>query len=147
MAYPDYGCNLHVAAARVCSDLASSCSGSTYQARIEVTHTPSPSRPSGFAAAHGTRRSECPQPGGQVDLPACDSLRSPLTAASLRLGELPWVSAGGRLLLSGDPMAARGTDEATARSIRALFDLPRFVVVAVERWAGWGRLTLVPKVT
>ena len=44
-------------------------------------------------------------------------------------------------------MAARGTDEATARSIRALFDLPRFVLVAVERWAGWGRLTLVPKVT
>jgi RNase P subunit RPR2 len=44
-------------------------------------------------------------------------------------------------------MADRGTDEATAQSIRALFDLPRFVLVAVERWAGWGRLTLVPKVT
>ena len=44
-------------------------------------------------------------------------------------------------------MAERGTDEATARSIRALFDLPRFVLVAVERWAGWGRLTLVPRDT
>lgn len=44
-------------------------------------------------------------------------------------------------------MADAGTDEATARSIRALFDLPRYVLVAVERWAGWGRLTLVPKNT
>jgi transposase len=44
------------------------------------------------------------------------------------------------------PMADRGT-AATARSIRALFDLPRYVLVAVERWAGWGRLTLVPKTT
>ena len=41
-------------------------------------------------------------------------------------------------------MADRGT-EAAARSIRALFDLPRYILVAVERWAGWGRLTLVPK--
>ncbi len=43
-------------------------------------------------------------------------------------------------------MADRVT-EATARSIRGLFDLPRHVVVAVERWAGWGRLTLVPRST
>ncbi|MGH9317161.1 MAG: ISL3 family transposase [Thermoanaerobaculia bacterium] len=28
-----------------------------------------------------------------------------------------------------------------------MFDLPRYVLVAVERWAGWGRLTLVPKHT
>jgi transposase len=28
-----------------------------------------------------------------------------------------------------------------------LFDLPRYVLVAVERWAGWGRLTLVSKNT
>lgn len=41
-------------------------------------------------------------------------------------------------------MADRSSD-ATARSIRALFNLPRYVLVAVERWAGWGRLTLVPK--
>lgn len=40
---------------------------------------------------------------------------------------------------------AERTNEATARSIRALFDLPRHVIVSVERWAGWGRLTLVPK--
>jgi transposase len=37
--------------------------------------------------------------------------------------------------------------EATAKSLRGLFDLPRFVVQRVERWAGWGRLTLVPKTT
>jgi transposase len=37
--------------------------------------------------------------------------------------------------------------EATAKSLRALFDLPRFVVLRVERWAGWCRLTLVPKTT
>ena len=43
-------------------------------------------------------------------------------------------------------MADRST-EATARNIRALFDLPRHILVAVERWAGWGRLTLVPKNT
>jgi transposase len=43
-------------------------------------------------------------------------------------------------------MAEEGR-EATARSIRALFDLPRHVVVKVERWAGWGRLTLVPRDT
>lgn len=36
---------------------------------------------------------------------------------------------------------------ATAKSIRALFDLPRYDLVLVERWAGWGRLTLVPKNT
>jgi transposase len=41
-------------------------------------------------------------------------------------------------------MAAGG---ATAKSIRALFDLPRYNLVLVERWAGWGRLTLVPKNT
>jgi len=45
-------------------------------------------------------------------------------------------------------MADRGTDdEATARTIRALFDLPRYVLVGVDRWAAWGRLTLVPKST
>jgi transposase len=33
--------------------------------------------------------------------------------------------------------------EAPAKSLRALFDLPRYVVVRVERWAGWGRLTLM----
>ena len=43
-------------------------------------------------------------------------------------------------------MADRNT-EAPARSIRALLDLPRFVLVAVERWAGWGRLILVSKAT
>jgi transposase len=32
-----------------------------------------------------------------------------------------------------------------ARSIRALLDLPRYLVVAVKRSAGWGRLTLVPR--
>jgi len=35
--------------------------------------------------------------------------------------------------------------EASLRSIRALLDLPGYVVARVERWAGWGRLTLVPK--
>jgi len=44
-------------------------------------------------------------------------------------------------------MEDAGTNEATARSIRALFDLPRYVLVAVERWAGWGRLRLVPRNT
>jgi len=43
-------------------------------------------------------------------------------------------------------MATRHS-EASARSIRALFDLPRYILVAVERWAGWARLTLVPKNT
>jgi transposase len=43
-------------------------------------------------------------------------------------------------------MADRDT-EATARSIRALFDLPRYLLVTVERWTGWGRLTLVSKNT
>jgi transposase len=38
-------------------------------------------------------------------------------------------------------------EAATARSIRALFDLTRYQLVLVERWAGWGRLTLVPKNT
>lgn len=42
---------------------------------------------------------------------------------------------------------ARDQTEATARSIRALFDLPRYVLVGVERWAGWGRLTLLPRNT
>lgn len=37
--------------------------------------------------------------------------------------------------------------EATAKSIRALFDLTRYNLVLVERWAGWGRLTLVRKNT
>jgi transposase len=40
---------------------------------------------------------------------------------------------------------AHGGPEATAKSIRALFDLPRYVLVGVERWAGWGRLKLVPR--
>lgn len=35
--------------------------------------------------------------------------------------------------------------EASARSIRALFDLPRYLVQRVERWAGWGRLILVAR--
>lgn len=35
--------------------------------------------------------------------------------------------------------------EATAKSIRALFDLPRYLLVMVERWSGWGRLTLLPR--
>ena len=38
-----------------------------------------------------------------------------------------------------------GRKEATARSIRALFDLPMYDLVRVERWAGWGRLALVAK--
>jgi transposase len=40
-----------------------------------------------------------------------------------------------------------GNAQASARSIRALFDLPRYLVKRVERWSGWGRLTLVPKHT
>ena len=43
-------------------------------------------------------------------------------------------------------MAGKFT-EATARSIRALFDLPGYTLVAVRRWAGWGQLTLVSKRT
>lgn len=39
----------------------------------------------------------------------------------------------------------RDVGEASARSLRALFDLPRYLVTHVERWAGWGRLTLVAK--
>ncbi|MFH0902878.1 MAG: ISL3 family transposase [Pseudomonadota bacterium] len=35
--------------------------------------------------------------------------------------------------------------EATAQSIRALFDLPRYGLIHVKRWAGWGQLTLVSK--
>ena len=35
--------------------------------------------------------------------------------------------------------------EANLRSIRALLDLPSYVVQRVERWAGWGRLTLAQK--
>jgi transposase len=42
---------------------------------------------------------------------------------------------------------ARGITKATAKSIQALFDLPRYVLVDVQRWAGWGRLTLVPRKT
>ncbi len=41
-------------------------------------------------------------------------------------------------------MAGRKCDH-IAQSIRALLDLPRYVVVAAKRWAGWGRLTLVPR--
>lgn len=41
----------------------------------------------------------------------------------------------------------RASAEASAKSIRALFDLPRYVVQRVERWVGWGRLTLVPRRT
>lgn len=40
---------------------------------------------------------------------------------------------------------AEGRYDRVARSIRALLDLPRYVVVAVRRWAGWGCLTLVPR--
>ena len=40
---------------------------------------------------------------------------------------------------------AEGRSDRVARSIRALLDLPRYLVVAVERWAGWGRLRLVPR--
>ena len=40
---------------------------------------------------------------------------------------------------------AEGKCDHVAQSIRALLDLPRYVVVAVKRWAGWGRLTLVPR--
>lgn len=43
-----------------------------------------------------------------------------------------------------DPMA-EGTTDRTDRGIRALLDLPRYVVVAVERWPGWGRLTLLAR--
>jgi transposase len=39
------------------------------------------------------------------------------------------------------------TTQATAKSLRALFDLPRYLVVKVERWAGWARLALRPKAT
>jgi transposase len=42
---------------------------------------------------------------------------------------------------------ARDETESIARSIRALFDLPRHALVGVERWAGWGRITLVPRNT
>jgi transposase len=41
----------------------------------------------------------------------------------------------------------RYQSEASPKSLRALFDLPRFIVLRVERWAGWGRLTLAPKTT
>ena len=34
------------------------------------------------------------------------------------------------------------TNEATARSIRALFDLPRYMLVSIARWAGWGQRLL-----
>lgn len=43
-------------------------------------------------------------------------------------------------------MARHGT-EATTKSIHALFDLPRYVLIGVGRLAGWGRLTLVPRST
>jgi transposase len=33
--------------------------------------------------------------------------------------------------------------EASLRSVRALLDLPGYLVARVERWAGWGRLTLM----
>lgn len=36
-------------------------------------------------------------------------------------------------------------DEASLRSVRSLLDLPTYVIQRVERWAGWGRLTLLPK--
>ncbi len=42
---------------------------------------------------------------------------------------------------------ASSEDEATAGSIRALFDLPRYLLLEVERWSGWGRLTLAPRRT
>lgn len=41
-------------------------------------------------------------------------------------------------------MAERRRDR-IARGIRALLDLPRYLVEGVERWAGWGRLSLVPR--
>lgn len=42
---------------------------------------------------------------------------------------------------------ANGEEEVTARSIRGLFDLPRYRLLEVERRSGWGRLTLVPRRT
>ena len=42
---------------------------------------------------------------------------------------------------------ANDEDEVTARSLRSLFDLPRYRLLEVERWSGWGRLTLVPRRT
>jgi len=36
--------------------------------------------------------------------------------------------------------------EASAQSLRALLDLPRYSVLRVERWSGWGRLTLEARV-
>jgi transposase len=42
-------------------------------------------------------------------------------------------------------MSIRTRREASLRSIRALLDLPGYVVQRVERWSGWGRLTLVQK--
>lgn len=35
--------------------------------------------------------------------------------------------------------------EATLTSVRALFDLPGYMIARVERWSGWGRLVLVQK--
>jgi len=37
------------------------------------------------------------------------------------------------------------TLEASLKSIRALLDLPSYIIMRVERWAGWGRLVLMPK--
>ena len=54
-----------------------------------------------------------------------------------------WTEIGG----SSSCAMASGEDEATAGSIRALFDLPRYVLLKVERWSGWGRLMLTPRAT
>ena len=40
---------------------------------------------------------------------------------------------------------ADDTGEASARSMRALFDLPRYALVRVDRWSGWGRLSLTAR--
>ena len=37
-------------------------------------------------------------------------------------------------------------DEASAKSLRALFDLPRYTLVRVDRWSGWGRLRLTARI-
>lgn len=37
--------------------------------------------------------------------------------------------------------------EANARSIRALFDLPRYDLLHIKRWAGWCEISIVPKTT
>jgi transposase len=48
-------------------------------------------------------------------------------------------------LLPTEAMMSSATVEATARSLRALFDLPTYLILRVDRWAGWGRLSLVAR--